>query len=91
MTSKEMPIKTVQELPDLVTLADIEERIWFLAVIDRGLADTKSGKIVPHNEVKESLKNRSSSKLDEMVKKALKDYHAGRTKEMGFDELWNHA
>ena len=29
----------------------------------------------------------SSSKLDEMAEDALKDYHAGRTKEMGFDEL----
>ena len=31
--------------------------------------------------------SRSSSNLDEMAKDALKDYHAGRTKEMGFDEL----
>jgi hypothetical protein len=30
---------------------------------------------------------RSSSKLDEMAEDALKDYQAGRTNEMGFDEL----
>ncbi|MHC4680554.1 MAG: hypothetical protein ACYTEK_17860 [Planctomycetota bacterium] len=30
---------------------------------------------------------RSSSKLDEMAEDALKDHRAGRTKEMGFDEL----
>ena len=56
MTSKEIAIKSIQELPDSVTWADIEERIRFLAAIDRGLADIKSGKIVPHEEVKESLK-----------------------------------
>ena len=31
--------------------------------------------------------SQSSSKLDEMAEDALKDYHAGRTKEMGFYEL----
>ena len=56
MTSKEIAIKIIQDLPDSVTWADIEERIRFLAGIDRGLADIKSGKIIPHKEVKESLK-----------------------------------
>jgi hypothetical protein len=56
MTNKEVAIKTIQDLPDSVTWADIEERICFLAAIDRGLADIKSGKIIPHKEVKESLK-----------------------------------
>ena len=56
MTRKEIAIKSIQDLPDSVTWADIEERIRFLAAIDRGLADIKSGKIIPHKEVKESLK-----------------------------------
>jgi len=29
----------------------------------------------------------SSDKLDKMAEKAIEDYRAGRTKEMGFDEL----
>jgi predicted transcriptional regulator len=56
MTTKEKAIKTIQDLPDSVTWADIEERIRFLAGIDKGLADIKSGKTLPHEEVKESLK-----------------------------------
>jgi predicted transcriptional regulator len=56
MTTKEKAIKTIQDLPDSVTWADIEERIRFLAGIDKGLADIKSGKTLPHKEVKESLK-----------------------------------
>ena len=45
-----MAIKTIQELPDSATWEDIEERIRFLAGIDRGLADIKAGRIVPHGE-----------------------------------------
>ena len=56
MTSKEIAIKIIQDLPDSVTWADIEERIRFIAGIDRGLADIKSDNIVPHEQVKESLK-----------------------------------
>ena len=56
MTNKEIAIKMIQEMPDSVTWTDIEERIHFLAAIDKGLEDVKSGKIIPHQEVKDSLK-----------------------------------
>jgi predicted transcriptional regulator len=56
MTTKERAIKTIQELPDSVSWADIEERIRFLAAIDKGLDDIKAGRVIPHDEVKESLK-----------------------------------
>jgi len=56
MTSKEIAIKTIRELPDSATWADIEERTRFLSAIDRGLADIKAGRVIPHDEVKESLK-----------------------------------
>ncbi len=58
MTTKDRAIKTIQELPDTATWEDISERIRFLAGIDKGLADIKAGKVVPHEEVKESLKER---------------------------------
>jgi predicted transcriptional regulator len=56
MTSKERAIKTIRELPDSATWADIEERVRFLGAIDKGMADIKAGRTVPHNEVKKSLK-----------------------------------
>ena len=56
MTTKERAIKTIQELPDSVSWADIEERIRFLAAIDKGLDDIRAGRVIPHDEVKESLK-----------------------------------
>lgn len=51
-----MAIKTIQELPDSATWEEIEERVRFLAAIDKGLEDIQAGKVVPHNEVKESLR-----------------------------------
>ena len=58
MTSKEkeIAIKTIRELPDSASWADIEERIRFLGALDKGLADIKSGQVIPHKDVKESLK-----------------------------------
>jgi predicted transcriptional regulator len=55
MTSKDMAIKTIQDLPDSATWEEIEERVRFLAAIDKGLADIKAGRVIPHEEVKESL------------------------------------
>jgi len=56
MTSKDLAIKTIQELPDSATWEDIEERVRFLGGIDKGLADIKAGRVAAHEEVKESLK-----------------------------------
>jgi predicted transcriptional regulator len=56
MTCKQLAIETIQKLPDSATWSDIEERIQFLAAIDKGLDDVKNGRVIPHEEVKESLK-----------------------------------
>jgi predicted transcriptional regulator len=56
MACKDRAIKAIQELPDSATWEDIEERVRFLAGIDKGLADIKAGRVVPHEEVRESLK-----------------------------------
>lgn len=55
MTKKDIAIKTLQTLPDSASWADIEERIRFLAAIDRGFEDIKAGKVIPHEDVKASL------------------------------------
>lgn len=56
MTSKDLAIQTIQELPDSATWEDIEERVRFLAAIDKGLSDVRAGRVIPHAQVKESLK-----------------------------------
>ena len=55
MTTKEIAVKSIAELPDCATWEDIEERVRFLAAIDRGLEDIRQGRLIPHEEVKASL------------------------------------
>ncbi|RKY14151.1 MAG: hypothetical protein DRP52_00835 [Planctomycetota bacterium] len=57
MTNKETAIKVIQDMPDSVSWEDIEEHIRFLAAIDKGLEDIKTGRVVPHEDVKTSLGN----------------------------------
>lgn len=56
MTTKDMAVKTIRELPDSATWEDIEERVRFLGGLDKGLADIEAGRVVAHKEVRESLK-----------------------------------
>lgn len=56
MTSKDLANKTIQDLPDSATWEDTEERVRFLAGIDRGLADIRAGRVVPHDEVKRNVR-----------------------------------
>jgi predicted transcriptional regulator len=55
MTTKEKAVRSITQLPDSATWEDIEERVRFLAAIDKGLEDIKEGKLIPHEEVKASL------------------------------------
>jgi len=57
MTNKETAIKVIQDMPDSVSWEDIEEHIRFLAAIDKGLEDIRTGRVVPHEDVKTSLGN----------------------------------
>ena len=55
MSTKELALKTIQELPDSATWEEIEERIRFLSAMERGRKDIVEGKVVPHEEVKKNL------------------------------------
>ena len=54
-TTKELAIKTIQELPEDATWEDIQERIHFIAAIRKGLRELDDGKGVPHDKVKEEF------------------------------------
>jgi predicted transcriptional regulator len=56
MTTKEMAIKTVQELPEDATWEDIQERINFVAGVLKGLRELEEGEGIPHEKVKEECK-----------------------------------
>jgi predicted transcriptional regulator len=55
MTTKDLAIQAIGDLPESATWADIEERVRFLAAIDKGLEDIKAGRVIPHEDVKASL------------------------------------
>ena len=55
MTTRDLALKSIGDLPESATWADIEERVRFLAGIDRGLEDIKAGRVIPHEDVKASL------------------------------------
>ena len=56
MSTKELALDTIRKLPDNVSWEEIEERIQFLAAVERGRQDIREGKVIPHQEVKENLK-----------------------------------
>ncbi len=64
MSTKHVALRTIEALPDSATWADIEEQIRFLAAIDRGMEDIKAGRVVPHEEVKQSLPHWLSGRFD---------------------------
>ena len=55
MTEKERILKIIEQLPDDATAEDVMEEIYFRQVVDRGLADAKAGRTIPHDEAKKRL------------------------------------
>lgn len=55
MKTKEIAIKTIQELPEDATWEDIQERINFVAAVRRGLRELDEGKGIPHDRVREEF------------------------------------
>jgi len=55
MTTKQIAIQTIQELPDDATWDDIQERIRFVAGVRKGLRELDKGKGIPHDRVREEF------------------------------------
>jgi len=55
MTSKEIAIKSIEQLPEDATWEDIQERINFIAAVRKGLRELDAGKGIAHNRVKEEF------------------------------------
>jgi predicted transcriptional regulator len=49
---KERVLEAVRQLPPDATVEDAMERLYFLAKIERGVADAEAGRVVAHDEVK---------------------------------------
>jgi len=57
MTTKDFALKAIQQMPDSTTWEEIEERIRFLAAVEKGRREIREGKVIPHQEVKNQLRS----------------------------------
>ncbi len=48
---KQRVLEVMEQLPPNATVEDLMERLFFLAKVERGLADADAGRVVPHEEV----------------------------------------
>jgi predicted transcriptional regulator len=49
---KQKIVETIEHLPEDATVEDAMERLYFLAKVERGLAQSESGETIPHEDVK---------------------------------------
>ena len=55
MTSKEIALKTIEQLPEDASWEVIQERINFVAAVRKGLRELDEGKGLPHDKVREEF------------------------------------
>ena len=48
-------METIRDLPEDTSWQEIEERIRFLAAIEKGRAEVRRGEVVPHEDVRDLL------------------------------------
>ena len=55
MTTKEIAINSIKNLPENASWEDIQERINFIAGVRKGLRELDEGRGIPHDRVKEEF------------------------------------
>ena len=55
MTTKEIALRTIEQLPEDASREDIQERINFVAGVRKGLRELDEGKGISHEKVKEEF------------------------------------
>ncbi len=55
MTTKEIALKTIEQLPEDASWEDIQERINFIVGVRKGLRELDEGQGIPHDKVKEEF------------------------------------
>ena len=57
MSTKELVLKTITDLPEDVSWAEIQERINFMAGIRKGFEEIEDGKGIPHEDLKRQFQS----------------------------------
>lgn len=55
MSTKELAMETIKDLPENASWQEIEERIHFLAAIEKARAEVRRGEVTPHEDVRNLL------------------------------------
>ena len=55
MTTKQIAIHSIEELPEDASWEDIQERINFVAGVRKSLSELDDGRGIPHEKVKEEF------------------------------------
>jgi predicted transcriptional regulator len=55
VVTKEDMLRAIQELPPEATVEDAVERLYFLAKVDRGIAQAEAGQVVTHDEARRRM------------------------------------
>ena len=54
-SAKKKAIEALEQLPADATIEDAMERLYFLAKVERGLADADAGRLVKHDDVRKEF------------------------------------
>jgi predicted transcriptional regulator len=52
VSTKDVILESLQQLPANATLEDAMEQLYFLGKVERGLEQSEAGLLIPHDEVK---------------------------------------
>lgn len=51
-SAKKKALEAIEQLPADATIEDAMERLYFLAQVERGLAEADAGRLIEHEEVR---------------------------------------
>jgi predicted transcriptional regulator len=55
MSTKELAMETIRDLPENTSWQQIEDRIHFLAAIETARDEVRRGEVIPHDEIRNLL------------------------------------
>lgn len=64
MSTKELAIDTINTLSENASWEDVEERIRFLAIVERGQEEMRNGEVVAHDQVKALVQEWTTKSLE---------------------------
>lgn len=67
-SAKKRVLEAIEQLPADATIEDAMERLYFLAQVERGLADAEAGRLIEHEEARRGMAKRAvdSDRLREL-------------------------